>query len=631
MNKHPISLLLLSVALVGCSGNQGNSTSIDPNNVVSVEELANFLSASKMDVTSKLKIGAVDLPLFNFYADSEKYIYSYDSYDGVKYINTANKSFIEGDGFFVYKNADNSSDFERDEFNAANYVKKTKINKDGTLECKFDVKGFSTHSMLFDSKDLNEALGLYGVEMDEVSLKIYFEESKVKSLSINPSSAALNLTLIYDVNGYGDSVQTQTIDDSKYTEVDDLYFQVIENDIDNYLECGEGYYVEPVRHSMGFHTEYYVIGQEDFVVAKLRLSNNENFESSIYFNDTVYDGLTNTCTYTLCGKEFRIGCDFVPVHSKEKQDTSAFSLSYAASNPESYEHDFENHRVLLDINDRVFVVDTINLKLLKTIQVRGDIVNIIVHKDVYHIVTLTKGAPSAYEAACAGVIFVVDKKTLNVLEYFDVNTYPYSTAIDNRGDIIVIPGTNGNVPIYVYHKENSNLERISIKDVRGSSYLSYDNENDLFILNDQLSSDNVKPEIYFYRDGCYALDSRIPDDLNTSYGSIEFSYKNYIIAGTKIIDVSDWKYPKVEEIIDSKYAWDYSFSFADGNNIYNVTKDPSKGTVVLVKMEINETGLRKTVYAFREVADEFSFGFVRNNLIYLFNNTNQSFYTYNLD
>ena len=643
MKKCLLPLLVLSTVLIGC--NQGGGTSGSQNsfsNATKFEEMARFFNSSKLDFSVSYKFKNITSSLFNAYADSEKYIITYDLYPGVRNIATKDKTFIEGDGIKAYKLEDNSRDFESEEFDINNYIESGKFDKNGNFSCVFDVKSFSTESFIFDVDELDSMLDYYGADMDDVPLTVTFNEGKVKDLNfalkgVLPASgtqAKIDMTLSYNVNAYGDEVETQVVDFSEYQEVSASIFQLGEMHIGYYIENGEGFTVEPVRHSMGFHTEYIGVGESDFVVAKMKVASVPDFEMNICFSQTTYDGENENCIFDLCGKKYIIPCDFVPVYPAAAiDDVSVSRLSYASSYHESWEHDFQNNRVLLKTADnKVTIFNGNSLRIDKELTFRGVVKNILSHENVYHIMALTSDvSSSAQDTDCNGIIYIINKETLEIDNFIQVNTYPYNTAIDNRGDIIIVPGVGSWVPLYVYHVDTGNLEAIEGRKISNRSYLSYDKENDLIVVNDTVSSGAVYPEFYSYKEGHYVQEAKQGSNKDhTDYGVINFTYKNFIIADTKIIDVKDWNNPKVYDAIDSYYSWEFSFSFAKDNTIYHVTKDFSKGILMIVKIDITDTGISKKVYSVNASAINYSFGFAKDDNIYLFDSNAKAFNIINL-
>ena len=114
------------------------------------------------------------------------------------------------------------------------------------------------------------------------------------------------------------------------------------------------------------------------------------------------------------------------------------TIDYKRGNLLRFDYNYK-HVVMKMTNNSFSIFDINTLKTAKTYEVEGDIVNILIHEEVYHIMTVTKyDENNRNDANCEGKIYVISGLTLEIVDTISLNTYPYSTAVDKRGDIIII-------------------------------------------------------------------------------------------------------------------------------------------------------------------------------------------------
>lgn len=632
MKKRSIALTLLLMTIVGCTPNNGASSNSTGPKGNAVEEFNNLINSNRVDIEAELNLVGTKIPLFNLYQDEEKSVVTYTKRPDVKIINTKECSVIEGDDIKAKLVVDNSGEFIHEDININNYIESVKTGNND-LKCVLDLKNLSRYSNFFVSSDLDSFLNRYGIAIDKADTTVTFENNKVKTISLYLDDS-VGLSLIYNLNGYGDTLEIKTVDVSNYQIVDAETFELAATHVVSYAQTGEGFTAEARRNSSGYRAQYIVIEEEkQVIVGDLKLDS-IGFSKPIYLEDTVYNGKDKTATYNLAGKDFVFNCDFVPVYPKNNVGTVNFNdIEYQPSYGNTIAHDYADNRVLLYSNKVVSVLDINSLSIIKQFEFREEVRNILVHDNVYHIMTATKASNNG---GYTGKIYVIDKMFLKADEIIDLNFYPYYTAIDKRGDIIIVPGENVMLNVQLYKKATKTVEEIEYQNghrVSAYSYLSYDKEKDQFVTNDTTSTGAVWPIIYVYSNGKY-VEKEIahPTGKYTDYGPIYFSYRNYIIANVKLVDVSDWENPLAYEIFDSIYSSQYSFSFNDGDTIYSVTGDFQKQNIIVAKIDIDENGgFNEKVFSFKESVTNVSFGFAKDGIVYLFDNAAKVFYKYNLN
>ena len=640
MKKQVLPLLVVAISLVSCSGNK----KVDPTQA-NLNELNKFFNAQKLEMSISLTTSGTTVPLVNLYGDDEIVVQSYDGDYPATITMTKTATYLEGDDIKAFAKQNNADAFTTVDFNYLQFVSLTGENETKTsIDFNLNIKELAKYSNVLGGDELEEVFAQYGGGLDSVASKATFENGKVKTMSLNlgsieaTSSASVDVTVNYDVKGYNDTLTKRTFDSAGYVELDERLFGLASLDITYYTQTGYGLATSIVSNSSSSYrkTEIVVNGEERILVGHFVYNNVEL--DNIYFDETTYYSDSSSCVFDLGGKPYDIPIDFIPVYDEnyvgvEKGDELDCDILY----PDQYELDYDNDRVLLNINNKVNVFDINTLKVAKEIEVEGTITNILVHKDVYHITTITGRNSSANQNdddSYYGNIYVIDKKTLQTKEVISLNTCPYNTVIDKRGNIIIVPAYGQWVPLYLYNPTTKAFGPIALRGNYQRDYLAYDEEKDVIITNHTALSGAVKPILYIcnVEKGGYEQVELPHDGNNTDYGVIEIAYKNYIIAGMDVVDVSDWKNPKKQIVVDQHMRTEASFAFAKDNSMYYMDSSYLNGAATLLKIDILENRrITMNVYHIKDKGAGFSFGFVKNGLIYLYDSVTKSFFKYDLD
>lgn len=609
-----------------------------------ISELTAFFNSNLYDVSIYTNTnGELSQPI-TIYSDQNVFISNSVEYSDYEEIITLDYHYLEGDGFKVYTPEDNSDLFTNEDVNILKYMTFVCENIDlARLEFNLSVSEIpnqTSHAFLDQAKE--ELLSIKS-SLETVQFYINLNDyRKVSSLEFVLDRNIYDTSrLFYTINAYNEALERRTVSLDGYYLVNKLEFNHINYDIQCYLDHGEG----------SIYIEYNYVGNlffniipEDLVIGELSsnfYNNGDRLNIEILLKDIAFDRKTKKGTYYFCGKPFSVHFDYYfESIDIDLLETRPFVINYTPGvNRDHYgsiRYDTPLNRVILKTGETLSIIDTSSLQVIKEYIVEGEIVNIIIHDDVYHIMTVTQGlgSHSGYEDnICKGNIYAIDKNSLELTKLVSLDTYPYYTAIDNRGDIIVVPGYGQWVPIYLFHPLNNSIEIIAEKSAFEGSYIEYNKQEDMFLINDMRGNGAIRPEFYYYKNGKYVRDDgEFLSDEYTHYGQFPFTFKNYVVTKASLADVSDWHNPKstriLEIVLTTKCDSTMRIVFCDENAVYYVLKYKEK--TLFYKVEIVAGEIQKTLYTTTAQVNECSFGFARDGIVYLYDVEQQALLSFDL-
>lgn len=614
---------------------------LDEPTLKALDELNVFLNADLVDLTAYLIAVEpnLEIPIADYYVDEDIIVQTDLQNDGIQEITTRDKSFIEGDGFKVYKTANNEKLFENEYIDYTNYMNSIVLSNNSlALEFRINLMKLPSNS-LFSYESMSELSTTYGLNLKDMLFVASFKDGKVSALSTAFQgyfeSLHSNVTLIYAfvVKGYEQSLVKREIDLSGYLEVDNTTFFAVSNDIKYFLKNGTGYFANNNNKCLCLYDAKNEAIFDNEIVGYLYLDGDSSTTISVKSSETVYDKDNKQCIYDFAGKEFVFAIDPIPVIPLTKSAELSFDKV-----DHNYDgaicFDYENNRIILESHGKICILNNETFEIIKEFTVEGEIANIINHKDVYHVMTATEVPDDIYDNNSKGSIYVIDKNALTITE-LKIGVFPYNTIIDKRGNIFIAPGWGQHNYYYLY-----DIETGTTKIVNGNypcspcGYLKYNETEDYVITNETHTYGGISPYYFYFQDGEYRCErKRLKEHEDTSFGNIYFEYQNFIVAEEldAIVDISDFENPNRMYY----FKWKYEASkpiicFANDNTIYILIGD-SYGNTILIKNDIIDGEMVSTNYYIQESVYNFGFGLVKDGKIYLFNDLNKSFSIYNID
>ena len=224
-------------------------------------------------------------------------------------------------------------------------------------------------------------------------------------------------------------------------------------------------------------------------------------------------------------------------------------------------------------------------------------------------------------------IYRINKDTLEITLVVSVNTYPNYIAVDKRGDILIAPGYGQHVPLYVYHSDTQTVESLVVPSQGNTllegTYLVYEEEKDRLII----LGDGNYPHYYKYENNHW-VDKGNNYQANGFHNIVfKFVYKQYFIGKFFIYDASDWDASTNKKFTDSIVSIYSPVAFAEGNYIYDVSGDSNEG-VVLTRIKIGGSIITSQFVYIQNNVNNISFGFAKDDIIYLYDNVQKAFFTY---
>lgn len=640
--KKILPIILLATSLAACQNTNSNNSSPAFNYDAAYQEIDTFFNSPNNDFIMKLNTAGTMTSLMSFYSDEEVIIQSTYNNADLKEITTKDKSVLDGDGFKVYLEKDNSKLFKNEKVDLNQYFKRSAYRSYyKTFEFTMNLKEASAKAGILNSEALDELNKQFLIDLENVSFLVEFNTvGKISTLSMvfdeyteKLYGVNVPLRIVYSVTSYGNDVRKRTVNLDSYLKVDQATYNIVEKDFAYKIEYGYGYGFSSNLHS---YSDYFINEvPQDEVVAYLDAPSIED-DIEILFKDLVFDKETGKYTYSFAGKTFEMDIKIINGKIVTKKDTTPFD-KIAVSEGDKRAFDLDNDRILINSNNKILVFNISSLEVVKEYEIEGQVNEILVHDDVYHITTVTETPSSGYHTDYdnRGIIYVIDKTSLEVIDTIHMETSPDYTVIDKRGDIIVCPGRGQFCPIYIYHPTTKTTEHLCNYDYYfyHGSYLVYNEEKDMLIVNDTCISSGIDPEFFFYQNGQYVHDKerKVFCDVGPSYAVVSLYYNGYFVSQSDyLVNVKTWFEPVCTKYIDGVLSNSFTrcMSFPGDNNIYIMREDRNQNAFfVKVDTESGDTSL----YFTNEKAENFTFGFVKDHLVHLYDNTNKSLVTFDLN
>ena len=634
--KKLFCVIATSICLNGCAFFNSVSSYHDYTNE-RLEELYNFLNASRMDMTLYVILPDYheEVPTLRLYGDEEMIMQEDYLNIGVGQIMTPTREYVSGDGFTAWTEADNSIYFNGEYVDYNKYINSASANSDGSaLEFKLDYFKLSSDYNMNSFTSICEAGKRYSINLNYVTFVATFTGNKVTALSIAfkytiPNVALTTVVISYVVEAYGESTVKRTIDFSYYYEVDAEAMEFIKHDIECYVSD------EPTAKLQTKNCLFDATNNRpiphDAQICRLYLDGNDShpfYYYDINFTDVVYDETTGICLYNLAGKEFRF--------SLEHKDVAVITLKEFRSFPtidhdkrSAIEHDMNNNRVLLQNGQKVLLFDYAKFETLEEYDVEGEINKISCNEGHYFISTVTYIPEGSYlshkDSECTGKVYVIHSKTLEIEHIIDINTCPFAATIDKRGDIIISTNYGRRAPLYIYHPDDESIKTtIELPcDFSYGFHLRYDINQDSVVAF-ETGFHNYIFCYLDYENGEYVYRKTYSkSNPSSKLDEIELVLPNFILAGSSIIRIfGEGNYVCFNSGLP---AVGYIIAFADNNHIYSAAAN--NGVFYFGKVDLNSQYYDAEMYYMEYYDWDIGFGFSVGDKVYLFDNTKKAFYT----
>ena len=638
MIKKILPIIVIATSMAACKNTSNSGSEFDYD--AAYQEIETFFSSPNNDFIVKLNTAGSFASLMSFYSDDEKIIRSTYNNADLKEITTKDKSVLYGDGFKVYIEKDNSSLFNNKQINIKQYFKKSSFRSySKTFEFTMNLKEASTKTGLLDSDALDELNNEFLIDLENVDFLVEFNSGRISNLSMMFDKYSeqlfgipVQLRIVYSVTSYGDNLRKRTISLDDYLKVDQATYDIVEKDFAYKIEYGYGYgFSSNLSYSDYFINEV----PENAVVAYLDAPTIED-DIEILYKDLVFDKGTGKYTYSFAGKSFTMDIKIIDGKIVERKEEIPFD-KISVNEGDKVTHDLDNNRVLITATNKIQVFDVSTVEVIKEHDIEGQVNQILVHDDVYHVTTVTETPSSGYynDYDNRGLIYVINKTSLEVIDTIHIDTAPDYTVVDKRGDIIVCPGRGQSCPIYIYHPATKTTEHLCNYDYYfyHGSYLEYDKEKDMIIVNNTCVSSGIDPEFFVYQNGQYVHDKdhKVICEKGPSYATVGLYYNGYFVSQSDyIVNVKNWFEPVCTKYIDEALSnsWTRVIAFPGNGNIYIIREDRNKNAFI-VKVD-TESGDISTYFT-SEKAENFAFAFVKDNLAYLYNKTSKSLVIFDLN
>lgn len=640
MSKKLIPIILVVTSMVACNHTNSVNTSINGLDYDhAYQEIETFFNTPNLDFTMRLASGKKSTSLIYAYSDGEVILeYPYSKPD-LKEITTKDKSFLDGDGFKVYIEKDNSKLFGNGQLKLKDYFKghATFYNIANIFTFTLDLKELSSKTGLFDSDALAQLNNELFFDLGNVDFEVAFTNERINTVSMvfdEYVEAAYGviapLRIVYDINSYGDNFSKRTISLDDFLKVDQATYDIVEKDFAYIVDRGQGY-----SFRSNIDSQDYFINEipGDTVVAYFAspIYGEENIE--ILFKDTIFDEQAGTITCSFAGKSYTITRRTNVIDGKvltRKNETAFDEATITDETVRAY--DSENNRFLIASDSKVLVFDISTLKVIKQISIEGDAAQILVHDNVYHITTVTDATDGGYsdDSLNKGIIYVCDRTSLEILDTIMINTAPDYTVVDKRGDIIVCPGRGQWCPIYIYHAASKTIDRLCdyTNHFYSQSYLAYDEEKDMLIVSKTISSSS-KVEFFIYQDGNYVHDTERKATISSgpSYMVVKLFCNNYFVSNEEyLIYVKNWERISSRRYVERNLIYgDKLIAFAGNDRIYVIRANHNH---LMVISKFDTISGQLSTYFINENANDYTFGFEKGNVIYLYNKVSKSFISF---
>ena len=316
------SLSLNACSLFGPKSSASSaSSSVDTTNQ-KVEELNNLFNAERLSMTlhTILPDYDQDVPSIHFYADDDMFVQEDLIRDDVKEMITPTAHYVEGNGYKA-KIEENNASYFYFEINFNEYINFTKVySKGAALEFRLNYKKLTQDYKLLVFKTLENAVGVYGLTLDDMTYVASYVDDKVTAISvafmqyIPALGEKTAMVIAYVVNGYDDSVTKYNVDFSKYYDVNGEGLEFIKGDIECLLEVGE-HDVHYAYWSVQYDPVTKNTVPENAVICRIEAYVNYKTYATYYihFSEVEFDEATGECTFYLGGKEFKFNMHYTLV------------------------------------------------------------------------------------------------------------------------------------------------------------------------------------------------------------------------------------------------------------------------------------------------------------------------------
>ncbi len=641
-----ISKFFLFVPLLLSSCSTNNLSSCSENNPLAkkAKDVKELFMTSNIDFSTKINNGFAEKDLVSVYSDNEKIIETANEDPLIIKTYTPTLSYLDGDGFKVRANSSHSFVFtnSKETIHIDDFAANEKSDDSFDFSVPYiDVQKCQTAL----TYEINRHFSKYlkDIEVEKLLFTVTFDENRIKRLELILDEEIKKidfrqtyLRYIFKINSYGSNLDKQSmIDTSGFLDVTIDEYNIVAKDLDCVINNHQGFTFYRITDA-----KYKSELSPDDLVGRLSLLVDEEYDVKLYLKDITYHEDTGLCSYVYIGKEFVFELNVLNSYALEK--TGELTANLEIQSDATIFSDVDNDCLLAESNGALKILSLSSLNVLKTLSFEGDIVNIVNYDDFYHVMTVTQTAgPDSYkDTACYGYIYTVSKTSLEIIDSLYLNTYPYNTAVDKRGDIIIVPGYGQHVPLYIYHSQADSFEVLYdsfFSQAYEGDYIEYDEEEDKIILNHTRLSGGVYPMFLYYIDDHYDYPKSCNTEIHTDFGDVLLKLDNYLICmssyyqSCSLADVHDWKNPTKKYVCNDfeHRPFNAKFAFRNQNSAfvagyYKYEYGSAKGYAVS-RLDFGASGIKESFYEIPGETSNYVFGLSRNNQIYLYDYSVDSF------
>ena len=488
----------------------------------------------------------------------------------------------------------------------------------------FDISFNRINHVMYDAGALDTIHSEFktaGININSVRFHATFKDDKLIKLSmvfddaLKKANARNKVYRIhYNIYGYGSNLSVYSdFDVDSYLLVNASVYLMIADDISAYIETGKGFQFEG-PYSYKSYPKYIL---DDELLGTLRLAGHWEYNLDIYFKDVEYDSKKDKYCFDFYGKTFDFTLSRLDI-SLAHQVRVIERINLGNIDKSIIVGDYDNNRILISFDDCVKIFDTNLLSYTKEITVEGDIFNIVVHKDVYHIVTTTSRIQDSsvnYDNFTSN-IYVINKASLEIIDTISLPISVYDTKIDKRGDILIACGRMSYQPLFVYKTDTGTLESVGADKIYSRAFIEYDEELDRVVyLPERITS--TKLWVFNYVNGSYVYDSSFDMTMPGEYLNFSFSLNGYLVSVDSVISFNDWSNPVV--VHESKIR--YSLAFYSQNYIFTFSRSylTSLGNGTIITMLDTSGAVPMKQYYCPLEMDKYIIGFYKDGELYLYN------------
>ena len=591
-----------------------------------IKEINTFLSSPRVNYLIEEETDYKYNNIVSYYSDEDRIMLSATSrLDGAE-IYTLDYSFLYGDGFRVKTHSNNASLFQKNNnynFNLKSYMK-INYSASTTDTLVFDISFNRINHVMYDAGALDTIHSEFktaGININSVRFHATFKDDKLIKLSmvfddaLKKANARNKVYRIhYNIYGYGSNLSVYSdFDVDSYLLVNASVYLMIADDISAYIETGKGFQFEG-PYSYKSYPKYIL---DDELLGTLSLAGHWEYNLDIYFKDVEYDSKKDKYCFDFYGKTFYFTLSRVDI-SLAHQVRVIEQINLGNIDKSIIVGDYDNNRILISFDDCVKIFDTNLLSYTKEITVEGDIFNIVVHKDVYHIVTTTSRIQDSsvnYDNFTSN-IYVINKASLEIIDTISLPISVYDTKIDKRGDILIACGRMSYQPLFVYKTDTGTLESVGADKIYSRAFIEYDEELDRVVyLPERITS--TKLWVFNYVNGSYVYDSSFDMTMPGEYLNFSFSLNGYLVSVDSVISFNDWSNPVV--VHESKIR--YSLAFYSQNYIFTFSRSylTSLGNGTIITMLDTSGAVPMKQYYCPLEMDKYIIGFYKDGELYLYN------------